>query len=240
MRTMGGRPVLLQRFPEGAGGPSFFQKRVPANAPDWLQTTTVSTPNGTTSQALVAADIDHVLWAVNLGCLGFHVWPYLAERPRPHRRAADRPGPDPGRGFHPDPRGGPGAAAAARRGRHHRLPEDDRQPRPARVRPAAAALGFLPGPLGRRGRRPRAGTAQARPDHGRVVEGGARAAGVRRLQPERAAQDRLRRVVGPGPAGRAGVHPGRLGRARRHPPGPVHDRVPGGPARRPPATRGWA
>ena len=29
MRTMGGRPVLLQRFPEGAGGPSFFQKRVP-------------------------------------------------------------------------------------------------------------------------------------------------------------------------------------------------------------------
>jgi DNA ligase D len=81
MRTMGGRPVLLQRFPEGAGGPSFFQKRVPKNAPDWLRTTTVATPNGTTSQALVAADLDHVLWAVNLGCLGFHVWPYLADEP---------------------------------------------------------------------------------------------------------------------------------------------------------------
>jgi DNA ligase D len=81
MRTMGGRPVLLQRFPEGAAGPSFFQKRVPKNAPEWLQTTTVSTPNGTTSQALVAADTDHVLWAVNLGCLGFHVWPYLASDP---------------------------------------------------------------------------------------------------------------------------------------------------------------
>jgi len=81
MRAMGGRPVLLQRFPEGASGPSFFQKRVPRNIPDWLQTTTVSTPNGTTSQALVAADIDHVLWAVNLGCLGFHVWPYLAADP---------------------------------------------------------------------------------------------------------------------------------------------------------------
>jgi DNA ligase D len=78
MRAMGGRPVLLQRFPEGAWGPSFFQKRVPKNAPDWLQTTTVETPNGTTSQALVAADLDHLLWAVNLGCLGFHVWPYLA------------------------------------------------------------------------------------------------------------------------------------------------------------------
>jgi DNA ligase D len=81
MRAMGGRPVLLQRFPEGAGGPSFFQKRVPKNAPEWLQTTTVETPNGTTSQALVAADLDHVLWAVNLGCLGFHVWPYLAADP---------------------------------------------------------------------------------------------------------------------------------------------------------------
>lgn len=81
LRAMGGRPVLLQRFPEGAAGPSFFQKRVPASAPEWLQTTTVSTPNGTVSRALVAADLDHVLWAVNLGCLGFHVWPYLAADP---------------------------------------------------------------------------------------------------------------------------------------------------------------
>ena len=81
MATMGGRPVLLQRFPEGAGGSSFFQKRVPKDAPDWLQTTIVSTPNGTTSNALVAADLAHVAWAVNLGCLGFHVWPYLASDP---------------------------------------------------------------------------------------------------------------------------------------------------------------
>ncbi len=73
--------MLLQRFPDGAGGPSFFQKRVPRTAPEWLTTTMVATPNGTTSQALVAADIDHVLWAVNLGCLGFHVWPYLASDP---------------------------------------------------------------------------------------------------------------------------------------------------------------
>ena len=81
MRTMGGRPTLLQRFPEGAGGPSFFQKRVPKAAPEWLHTTIVSTPNGTTSRALVAADVAHVLWAVNMGCLGFHPWPYLAADP---------------------------------------------------------------------------------------------------------------------------------------------------------------
>jgi DNA ligase D len=76
-----GRPVLLQRFPEGASGPSFFQKRVPRNAPDWLTTTTVSTVNGTPSQALVVADLAHVLWAVNIGCLGLHVWPFLAGDP---------------------------------------------------------------------------------------------------------------------------------------------------------------
>ena len=81
MKAMGGRPVLLQRFPNGATGPSFFQKRVPEQRPEWLQTVEVSTPNGTVSQALVAADLAHVLWAVNLACLGFHVWPYLASDP---------------------------------------------------------------------------------------------------------------------------------------------------------------
>jgi DNA ligase D len=81
MAAMGGRPVMLQRFPDGAGGSSFFQKRVPKNAPSWLTTTEVSTVNGTTSQALVVADVAHLAWAVNLGCLGFHVWPATAEDP---------------------------------------------------------------------------------------------------------------------------------------------------------------
>jgi DNA ligase D len=81
MAAMGGRPTLMQRFPEGASGKSFFQKRVPAGAPPWLQTTVVETPNGTTSNALVAADLAHLLWAVNIGCLGFHPWPYHWDDP---------------------------------------------------------------------------------------------------------------------------------------------------------------
>ncbi len=81
MRAMGGRPVLLERYPDGASGKSFFQKRVPKGAPEWLTTTVVSTPNGTLSNAMVAADLAHVVWAVNMGCLGFHVWPYLANAP---------------------------------------------------------------------------------------------------------------------------------------------------------------
>jgi DNA ligase D len=82
MAAMGGRPVLLQRFPNGVGGSSFFQKRVAATKTDpWLTTTRVSTPNGTESDALVAVDLAHVLWAMNMGCLGFHVWPSTAADP---------------------------------------------------------------------------------------------------------------------------------------------------------------
>ena len=82
MAATHGRPLLLQRFPDGATGNSFFQKRVaPTKADPWLTTTEMATPNGTTSQALVAVDMAHVLWAVNMGCLGFHVWPVTAADP---------------------------------------------------------------------------------------------------------------------------------------------------------------
>ena len=81
MATIGGRPTLMQRFPDGASGKSFFQKRVPKGAPKWLETTVVSTPNGTTSNAMVASDVAHIAWAAQMGCLGFHPWPYLAATP---------------------------------------------------------------------------------------------------------------------------------------------------------------
>ena len=154
MRTMGGRPLLLQRFPNGAGGTSFFQKRIPDSAPDWLETTTVSTPNGTTSRALVAADLAHVVWAVNLGCLGFHVWPYLAadaEHADELRLDLD---PQPGTDFTHVREAAAEIEGPPRRARHRRLPEDDRQPRAARLRAARAAVGLLPGAGGRRRRSP--------------------------------------------------------------------------------------
>ncbi len=81
MRTVRDRPTLLQRFPNGVEGQSFFQKRIPDSAPEWLQTTTVATVNGTESRAIVMADVAHVLWAANQGCLGFHPWPYRAASP---------------------------------------------------------------------------------------------------------------------------------------------------------------
>jgi DNA ligase D len=99
MRAMGDRPVLMQRFPHGATGSSFFQKRVGDSAPDWLTTTIVSTPNGTTSRALVIADMAHVVWAVNLACLGFHVWPSRADDPAHADELRIDLDPQPGVGF---------------------------------------------------------------------------------------------------------------------------------------------
>src|SRR5215213_3299993 len=81
MGTVRDRPTLLQRWPNGVTGQNFFQKRIPDSAPEWLETTTVATVNGTESRAIVMADLAHVLWAANQGCLGFHPWPYRAAEP---------------------------------------------------------------------------------------------------------------------------------------------------------------
>ncbi len=99
LRTAGRRPALLQRFPDGALGKSWFQKRVPAGAPAWLETVEVSTPNGTLSNALVIADEAHIIWAVNLGCIGFHLWPFRVDEPQYADELRIDLDPQPGVGF---------------------------------------------------------------------------------------------------------------------------------------------
>ena len=68
------RPTVLKRFPDGALGDFFFQKRVPAKRPEWLQTATIHFPSGRSAQELCPVDRAHLIWAVNLGCLGFDPW----------------------------------------------------------------------------------------------------------------------------------------------------------------------
>ncbi len=74
LRGVHRRPTVLKRFPDGATGEMFFQKRVPANRPDWLETATVAFPSGRTAEELCPADLAHVIWAVNLGCLDLNPW----------------------------------------------------------------------------------------------------------------------------------------------------------------------
>ena len=80
--TAAGRPALLAAVPRRGRGQVLLPEAGARPAPRaGCETTVVTTPNGTTSNALVVADIAHVLWAVNLGCLGLHLWPYRADDP---------------------------------------------------------------------------------------------------------------------------------------------------------------
>ena len=74
LRGVRARPTVMKRYPDGAEGKMFFQKRVPASRPDWLQTATVAFPSGRTAEELCPMDLAHVIWAVNMGCLDLNPW----------------------------------------------------------------------------------------------------------------------------------------------------------------------
>ena len=69
------RPTVLKRFPDGAEGEPFFQKRVPKSAPSWIETVNVTFPSGRDADELCPVDVAHIIWAVNLGCLDLNPWP---------------------------------------------------------------------------------------------------------------------------------------------------------------------
>jgi bifunctional non-homologous end joining protein LigD len=69
------RPGTMKRFVNGIADEFFFQKRVPENAPDWLQTATFTFPSGRTATELVVNDAAHLVWAVNLGVVDFNPHP---------------------------------------------------------------------------------------------------------------------------------------------------------------------
>jgi DNA ligase D-like protein (predicted polymerase) len=69
------RPIVLKRFVDGAEGQPFYQKRAPAQRPDWLRTVTLSFPSGRTAEEVVVDDAAGLAWIVNLGCLELHPHP---------------------------------------------------------------------------------------------------------------------------------------------------------------------
>jgi DNA ligase D len=74
LRGVRERPTVLKRFPDGALGEPFFQKRVPASRPEWLETVRVTFPSGRHADELCPVDVAHIIWAVNLGCLDLNPW----------------------------------------------------------------------------------------------------------------------------------------------------------------------
>ncbi len=69
------RPMVLKRFVHGAEREAFFQKRAPANRPDWLETVVLSFPSGRTAEELVVSDMAGLAWVANLGCIDLNPHP---------------------------------------------------------------------------------------------------------------------------------------------------------------------
>ena len=69
------RPVVLKRYVNGAEGEAFYQKRAPAQRPEWLRTITLAFPSGRTAEEIVVDDATGLAWIVNLGCIELHPHP---------------------------------------------------------------------------------------------------------------------------------------------------------------------
>jgi bifunctional non-homologous end joining protein LigD len=71
-----GRPLTLQRYPNGIDEQTFFEKQMPRGAPDWVERVTVPTPGGSRSHVtfLVCDDAPTLVYLANLATVVLHVW----------------------------------------------------------------------------------------------------------------------------------------------------------------------
>ncbi len=75
------RPVTLHLFPRGIGGPSFYRRSLPDDAPDWLRSVDYVTATHPHRVRLpVVDDAASLLWLANLGAVEFHLWASRAGR----------------------------------------------------------------------------------------------------------------------------------------------------------------
>jgi len=67
------RPLTMYRMPDGLAGAPFYEKQVPAHAPDWLPTAAVPTEEDSrVVEFVLAQDRASLLYVVNLGCIEMH------------------------------------------------------------------------------------------------------------------------------------------------------------------------
>lgn len=90
LNALRNRPTTMERWPGGvregvilstradSRGEAFYQKRAPANTPEWVQTASITFPSGRTAVEVAPGDLASILWMVNLGTVRFHPWPVRA------------------------------------------------------------------------------------------------------------------------------------------------------------------
>jgi DNA ligase D len=87
LRALRLRPTTLERWPggvvegatmtqrDGTKGEAFYQKRVPKNAPPYVETARIAFPSGRTADEVCPTEPAVLAWAANLGTITFHPWP---------------------------------------------------------------------------------------------------------------------------------------------------------------------
>lgn len=89
VRHAKGRPIAMQRFPEGIGSEGFFQKRAGGHYPDWVRTVTVPKKGGELEE-VVLCDAPTLVYLANQAVVTPHLWLSRADQlERPDRLIFD-------------------------------------------------------------------------------------------------------------------------------------------------------
>ena len=68
------RAMVMKRYPNGASGEFFFQKRAPSPRPDYIPICSIEHRSGNIVDFPVVNDVASLLWLVNLGCIDLNQW----------------------------------------------------------------------------------------------------------------------------------------------------------------------
>jgi bifunctional non-homologous end joining protein LigD len=68
------RAMVMKRYPDGAYGKFFFQKRAPDPRPNWVPICAIRHPSANVVDFPVIHDLAGLLWVINLGCIDLNPW----------------------------------------------------------------------------------------------------------------------------------------------------------------------
>jgi bifunctional non-homologous end joining protein LigD len=68
------RAMVMKRYPNGAAGEFFFQKRAPEPRPEWIEICSIKHVSANVIDFPIVRDLASLLWVVNLGCIDLNPW----------------------------------------------------------------------------------------------------------------------------------------------------------------------
>jgi len=68
------RAMVMKRYPNGAAGTFFFQKRAPDPRPEWIEVCSIEHASASVIDFPVVRDLPSLLWIINLGCIDLNPW----------------------------------------------------------------------------------------------------------------------------------------------------------------------